>query len=161
MNSADYTKKVLGLLGEADLSQTIVKNFTVAGQVPSTLAQGEIAVNIIDKKVWIGNILNTPVLLINSVAAPAAVGLNTQILFNDSGVIGAHAGLTYNKTTSTLTVTNLTGLTNVTGNAGTATQLLSYRNIALGGDVIGNVNFNGSGNVTINTSIPTIDGGSF
>jgi hypothetical protein len=161
MNSADYTKKVLGLLSEADLSQTVVKNFTVAGQVPSTLAQGEIAVNIIDKKLWIGNVLNIPVLFINSVAAPAAVGLNTEVLFNDSGVIGAHAGLTYNKTTSTLTVTNLTGLTNITGNAGTATQLLSYRNIALGGDVTGNVNFNGSGNVTINTSIPTIDGGSF
>lgn len=161
MNSADYTNKVLGSLAQSDLSQTTVKNFTVAGQVPATLAQGEIAVNIIDKKLWIGNIFNVPVLLINSTVAPIAQGLNTQVLFNDSGVIGAHAGLTYNKNTSTLTVTNLTGLTNVTGNAGTATQLLSYRNIALGGDVIGNVNFNGSGNVTINTSIPTIDGGSF
>lgn len=161
MNSAEYTRRVLSTLAGTDAGLILTKNLTNAGAVPLVLAQGELAVNITDKKVWIGNELNTPVLLINSVAAPTAVGVNTQILFNDSGVIGAHAGLTYNKTTSTLTVTNITGLTNVTGNAGTASQLLFARNIALGGDVLGNTNFNGSGNVTIATTIPYLDGGNY
>jgi hypothetical protein len=161
MNSKEYTSQVLSSLAQEDLSKVVIKNFTEVGQVPSNLAQGEIAVNIIDQKMWVGNIQNVPVLLINSNVAPAAVGVNTQILFNDSGVIGAHAGLTYNKNTSTLTVTNLTGLTNVTGNAGTANQLLNPRNIALDGAVLGNVNFSGAGNVIINTTIPSIDGGNF
>lgn len=161
MKSSDYSNRVLNNLAQTDIGITVVKNLTNAGAVPLVLAQGEIAVNVTDQKLWVGNELNTPVLLVNSAIAPAAVGLNTQVLFNDGGVIGAHAGLTYNKTTSTLTVTNLTGLTNITGNAGTATQLLYSRNIALSGDVLGNTNFNGSGNVTITTSVPVVDAGNF
>ena len=41
----------------------------------------------------------------------------------------------------------LTG--NVTGNASTATKLLTARNIALSGDVTGSINFDGSANVSI------------
>lgn len=40
----------------------------------------------------------------------------------------------------------------ITGNAGTATKLQTPRNIALTGDVVGNANFDGSGNITIETS---------
>lgn len=36
-------------------------------------------------------------------------GSNTQVQFNDSGVFGGDANFTFNKTTDTLTVTNLTG----------------------------------------------------
>ena len=46
---------------------------------------------------------------------------------------------------------NLTG--NVTGNASTATALATARNIALTGDVSGNVNFDGTGNVSITTVV--------
>jgi len=41
----------------------------------------------------------------------------------------------------------------VTGNASTATALATTRNIALGGDVTGNANFDGSGNITITAAI--------
>lgn len=161
MNSEDYTRRVLNSIAQVDTGSIQIKNLTTVGLVPLFLAQGELAVNITDKKLWIGNELNAPVLLVNSVAVPAAIGLTTQIQFNDGGVIGAHAGLTYNKATSTMTVTNLTALTNVTGNAGTATQLLNARNVALSGEVLGNTNFNGTGNVSISTTIPTLDGGNF
>lgn len=40
----------------------------------------------------------------------------------------------------------------ITGNAGTATKLQTPRNIALTGDVVGNANFDGSGNIEIETS---------
>jgi len=36
-------------------------------------------------------------------------GSNTQVQFNDSGALGGDAGLTYNKSTGTLTATNLAG----------------------------------------------------
>ena len=41
----------------------------------------------------------------------------------------------------------------ITGNATTATKLATTRNIALSGDVTGNVNFDGTGNVNIATTI--------
>lgn len=158
MDKTEYTKQVLAGLSSATKT---IKNFTLTNNVPTWLAEGEIAVNIIDKKLWVGNTLNTPVLLINSATTPSAQGSNTQIQFNDGGVIGAHAGLTYNKTTSTLTVTNLTGLTSVTGNAGTATQLASSRTIAIDGEASGSTSFNGASNVTITTIIPLLDGGNY
>ena len=46
---------------------------------------------------------------------------------------------------------NVTGA--VTGNASTATALATARNIALTGDVSGNVNFDGTGNVSITTVV--------
>ena len=158
MNKTDYTRQVLNRLS---LETKTIKNFTSAGNVPTWLAEGELAANIIDKKLWVGNTLNTPVLLINASTTPTAQGLNTEIQFNDGGIVGAHAGLTYNKTTSTLTVTNITALTNITGNAGTATQLLSSRTIDLGGDASGSTSFNGASNVTITTTIPLLDGGNY
>ena len=41
---------------------------------------------------------------------------------------------------------------NISGNAATATKLQTPRNIALSGAVSGNANFDGSGNITINTT---------
>jgi len=61
-------------------------------------------------------------------ATPAVGGSNTQVLFNDSGVIGGDAGLTYDKTTDALTVT---------GNIQTASinsgQLAGFRNKIING----------------------------
>lgn len=44
-------------------------------------------------------------------ATPAPAGSDTQVQFNDGGVLGADAGMTYNKTTGTLTVAQLSGNT--------------------------------------------------
>ena len=41
------------------------KNSVTTTVVPTTLQQGELAVNITDKKLWVGNAATTPVLLVN------------------------------------------------------------------------------------------------
>jgi len=43
-----------------------IKNSVTATNVPSSLQQGEVAINITDKKVWVGNAATTPVLLLGS-----------------------------------------------------------------------------------------------
>ena len=48
-------------------------------------------------------------------------------------------------------IANLTG--NVTGNADTASALASARTIAIAGDVVGSASFDGSGNISINSTI--------
>ncbi|MEJ5137272.1 MULTISPECIES: gp53-like domain-containing protein [Acinetobacter] len=48
---------------------------------------------------------------------------------------------------------NTAGNQNTTGNAATATKLANARNIALSGAVSGSANFDGSGNITINTTL--------
>lgn len=51
---------------------------------------------------------------------------------------------------------------NISGSAASANTLTTARNIALSGEVTGNVNFNGSANVTINTTIAaTLSGKTF
>ena len=63
-----------------------------------------------------------PKLLTESRFVPTPGGSNTQVQFNDSGAFDGDSGLTYNKTTDTLTTTNLdvTGSSNaLTINCGT------------------------------------------
>lgn len=55
------------------------------------------------------------------------------------------------KTFSSGIVGTLTG--SITGNAGTATKLATARTITLGGDVAGSINFDGSSNVSITTTV--------
>jgi len=43
-----------------------LKNSVTTTNVPSSLAQGEVAINVTDKKVWVGNAATTPVLLLGS-----------------------------------------------------------------------------------------------
>lgn len=47
----------------------------------------------------------------------------------------------------------LTSVTNISGNAATATKLQTARTIALSGDVSGSATFDGSGNITISTEV--------
>ena len=49
----------------------------------------------------------------------------------------------------------------LSGNSSTATKLATARNIALSGVVTGNANFDGSGNITLTTSISVLDGGTW
>ena len=61
-------------------------------------------------------------------------------------------GLTYNPSSGVLTSTTFVGA--LTGNASTATALASNRNFSISGDVTASaVAFNGSGNVTLSTSL--------
>ena len=68
---------------------------------PSTgLTQYELAVDTTNKRIYIGNSGGSGDLI-----GSAPGGSDTQVQFNDSGNLGGDAGLTYNKTTDTLTVT--------------------------------------------------------
>lgn len=55
----------------------------------------------------------------NATSSASAGGSNTQVQFNDAGVLGGDAGFVYNKTTDTATVTNL----NVTGGVKTSANV--------------------------------------
>jgi hypothetical protein len=44
----------------------VLKNSVTTTNTPSSLAQGEVAINVTDKKVWVGNAATTPVQLIGS-----------------------------------------------------------------------------------------------
>lgn len=48
-------------------------------------------------------------------------------------------------------------VTTITGNAGSATVLQTARNIAVSGDITGSVSFNGSANVTIASTLATVN----
>jgi hypothetical protein len=64
--------------------------------------------------------------------------------------------------TTAFVATAVANKTTITGNAGTATTLQTARTIAISGDVTGTAtSFNGSANITITATVPTIDGGTF
>lgn len=65
--------------------------------------------------------------------AATVIGSNTQIQFNDSGSAGASANLTFDKATSTLTATNISG---------NGASITSVNAVALGGKTEGNLNVN-------------------
>ena len=86
------------------MSNTIIelRHSYVTGNVPSSLANGEIAINTYDGKLFYRGGVSNTIQTIERFQGPA--GLNQEIQFNDSGVLGADSGLTYNKTTDVLTV---------------------------------------------------------
>lgn len=54
-----------------------LKNSVTTTNTPSSLEQGEVAVNITDKKVWVGNASTTPVLLVDTNSNITLAGDNT------------------------------------------------------------------------------------
>ena len=85
------------------MANTVIqlKHSTVQGNVPVSLANGEISINTRDGKLFYADPTGT-IQEFSGFAGPA--GLNGEIQFNDSGTLGANAGLTYSKTTRVLTV---------------------------------------------------------
>jgi hypothetical protein len=82
------------------------KNSVTAAGAPTVLAQGELAVNITDKKMWVGNAATTPVQIVGNGVAGGAGGSTTQVQYNSSGVLAGSANLTFDGTN--LTTNNLT-----------------------------------------------------
>ena len=90
-----------------------LKHSTLTGNVPSSLANGEISINNRDGKFF----YSTPAgVVVTHYPYPGPSGLNQEVQFNDSGVLGSDSGLTYNKTTDVLTVVGgaIVGGVNVT-----------------------------------------------
>jgi len=97
------------------MANTVIqlKHSTLTGNVPSSLANGEISINSRDGKFF----YSTPAGVVTThypYLGPA--GLNQEVQFNDSGVLGSDSGLTYNKTTDVLTIVGgaIVGGVNVT-----------------------------------------------
>ena len=67
-----------------------LKNSITTTNAPSTLAQGETAWNITDKKVWVGNASSTPIQLIGAGASMTLTSLTTS---SDSTIHGLTVGL--------------------------------------------------------------------
>jgi hypothetical protein len=76
-----------------------IKGSGVTGNVPSTLAPGELAINYVDGKLFYGNQSNTATLF-DVITEPA--GLDGELQFNDSGSFGATSNLRYESTTGEL-----------------------------------------------------------
>jgi len=85
------------------MANTIIqlKHSTVQGNIPVSLANGELSINTYDGKLYYADPTGT-VQEFSEFSGPA--GLNGEIQFNDSGVLGANSGLTYSKTSRVLTV---------------------------------------------------------
>ena len=63
--------------------------------------------------------------------APTTAGSNTQVQFNDEGALSGDADFTFNKTTNTLTVTNI---------AGNGASITSVNASAVGGNTVADLN---------------------
>jgi hypothetical protein len=79
-----------------------IKNSVTAAGTPSSLAQGELAVNITDKKMWVGNAATTPIQILGAGVTNDAGGSNTQVQYNSSGSLAGSANMTFSGTALTL-----------------------------------------------------------
>ena len=97
------------------MANTVIqlKFSTETGNVPTSLANGEISINNRDGKFFYSTPANV---IITHYPYPGPAGLNQEVQFNDSGVLGSDSGLKYNKTTDVLTVVGgaIVGGVNVT-----------------------------------------------
>ena len=93
------------------MSNTIIelRHSYVTGNVPSSLANGEIAINTYDGKLFYRGGPSNTVQTIERYSGPA--GLDTEIQFNESGVLGSSANLTFNKLTGLFRAGNVTANT--------------------------------------------------
>jgi hypothetical protein len=83
-----------------------------AAATPSlgVLANGELSINYADGIIYYKTASNT----LGSIRTTQPAGLTTEIQFNDAGAFGSNASLTFNKTISTLNVTNINVATSLT-----------------------------------------------
>ena len=87
------------------MANTVIqlKHSTLTGNVPSSLANGEISINNRDGKFF----YSTPAGIVTThypYLGPA--GLNKEIQFNDNGTLGSDAGLAFDKVSGSLNVSN-------------------------------------------------------
>jgi len=98
------------------MANTVIqlKHSTLTGNVPSSLANGEISINSRDGKFF----YSTPAGVVTThYPYLGPTGLNQEIQFNDSGVLGANSGLSFNKSSGIFS-TKLISVTNSTGDEG-------------------------------------------
>ncbi len=87
------------------------KRSSTPGAVPSSLARGEIAINLVDKKMWVGDATGTPIKIVGSIAnqEPSSVSISGgSIAVSD---LGTTTPTTATLGTVTLGGTSMTQLT--------------------------------------------------
>lgn len=139
----------------------LLKRSSVANAAPlaADLDYGELAINYNTGALYFKNSSNTVQVLATTASATGPGGANTQIQFNDNGIFGGSAGLTFDKTSNLVSATGnvsaayflgdgsqLTGLTPSLVANGTSNVSIPVAS--------GNVNFSVGGvpNVTVATS---------
>lgn len=139
----------------------LLKRSSVANAAPlaADLDYGELAINYNTGALYFKNSSNAVQVLATTASATGPGGANTQIQFNDNGIFGGSAGLTFDKTSNLVSTTGnvsaayflgdgslLTGLTPTSLANGTSNVSIPVAN--------GNVNFSvgGVSNVTVATS---------
>ena len=99
------------------------KNSTTGSTVPTGLVQGELAVNITDKKLYVGDSVGNSVQIAGQGATNAAGGSNTQVQYNSSGALAGSANMTFSGTALTLANdASISGLTVGKGGGAVATN---------------------------------------
>jgi hypothetical protein len=106
-----------------------------AAATPSlgVLANGELSINYADGIIYYKTASNT----LGSIRTTQPAGLTTEVQFNDAGTFGSDAGLTYNKTTDTLTVT---GGVNA-GGVNLGSQIATVYSLANGTATVANTDY--------------------
>jgi hypothetical protein len=79
----------------------VLKNSVTTTNAPSSLTQGEAAVNVTDKKVWVGNAATTPIQLLGSGATATFTSVSAAL----NGTVGATTPSTGSFTTLTASST--------------------------------------------------------
>ena len=121
-----------------------LKNSVTTTSVPSSLVQGEVAINITDKKVWVGNAATTPIQIAGAGTTGNAAGSNTQVQYNSSGSFAGDADFTFNGTT--VTMANDASISGLTVGKGGGSQSL---NTALGYQSLNNASNGNNGQVGV------------
>ena len=96
------------------MANTVIqlKHSTLTGNVPSSLANGEISINSRDGKFFYSTPSGT---VVTHYPYLGPAGLNKEIQFNDSGTLGSNSGLTFDKATGTFTTSIVASTNNGSG----------------------------------------------
>lgn len=142
-----------------------IKRSDIQGSIPSSLEVGEVAVNLFDRKLYVGNTSGVTAVggedfRLTSVDSVGAEGafiklIGESVLSTNSIFLEAGQDINIGRQSNGSIVFSLEDTidANTTGNAATATKLETGRTIALSGDVNATgVLFDGTQNITINTS---------
>jgi hypothetical protein len=124
-----------------------LKFSTVASNTPSSLANGELAINGADGKLF----YRTPSGTIQSIVTyPGPAGLNKEIQFNDSGVAGSNSALTFDKASASLNVTNINVTTRITTGGGAGGTIAGANAIFANSFIANTGGITTTGNSTLN-----------